>query len=166
MHLARILPSLTLALLTVGPALAQDAAPATAPAQAPAAAPAASKGFTATINADNVYVRSGPSVNSAYPFGKLKLGDVVEVEEESYGWAKVRARGAAFQNIHGYVLADEKVTLSPDGKTLTVVSATAVRAPNIGADGNPDASIKPIGELAPGETLVVVGQVSGEREKV
>lgn len=166
MHLARILPSLTLALLTVGPALAQDAAPATAPAQAPAAAPAASKGFTATINADNVYVRSGPSVNSAYPFGKLKLGDVVEVEEESYGWAKIRTRGSAFQNIHGYVLADEKVALSPDGKTLTVVTATAVRAPNIGADGNPDASIKSIGELAPGETVAVVGQVSGEREKV
>jgi len=166
MHLSRILPSLTLALLTVGPALAQDAAPATAPAQPPAAAPAASKGFTATINADNVYVRSGPSVNSAYPFGKLKLGDVVEVEEESYGWAKIRTRGGAFQNIHGYVLADEKVALSPDGKTLTVVTATAVRAPNIGADGNPDASIKSIGELTPGETLAVVGQVSGEREKV
>ena len=167
MHLARILPSITLALLSVTASHAQDAA-ANAPAQAPAAAPAPApaKGFTATINADNVYVRSGPSVNSAYPFGKLKLGDVVEVEEESYGWAKVRARGNAFQNIHGYVLADEKVTLSPDGKTLTVVTATTVRAPNIGADGNPDASIKSIGELAPGETLTVVGQVSGEREKV
>jgi uncharacterized protein YgiM (DUF1202 family) len=167
MHLARILPSLTLALLTTGLASAQDTAPAAAPAQAPATAPAApAKGFTATINADNVYVRSGPSVNSAYPFGKLKLGDVVEVEEESYGWAKIRTRGGAFQNIHGYVLADEKVTLSPDGKTLTVVTATAVRAPNIGADGNPDASIKSIGELAPGDTLAVVAQVNGEREKV
>ena len=167
MHLARILPSLTLTLLASGHALAQDSAPAAAPAPAPATAPAApAKGFTATINADNVYVRSGPSVNSAYPFGKLKLGDVVEVEEESYGWAKIRTRGGAFQNIHGYVLADEKVTLSPDGKTLTVVTATAVRAPNIGADGNPDASIKAIGDLAPGDTLAVVGQVSGEREKV
>ena len=167
MHTARFLPSVTLALLAAGTALAQDAAAPAAPAQAPVAAPTApAKGFTATINADNVYVRSGPSVNSAYPFGKLKLGDVVEVEEESYGWAKVRARGPAFQNIHGYVLADEKVTLSPDGKTLTVVTATSVRAPNIGADGNPDASIKSIGEIAPGETLVVVGQVSGEREKV
>lgn len=167
MHLARILPSLTLTLLASGHALAQGTAPAAVPTQAPAAAPATPvKGFTATINADNVYVRSGPSVNSAYPFGKLKLGDVVEVEEESYGWAKIRTRGGAFQNIHGYVLADEKVTLSPDGKTLTVVAATAVRAPNIGADGNPDASIKAIGDLAPGDTLAVVGQVSGEREKV
>jgi uncharacterized protein YgiM (DUF1202 family) len=166
MHPARILPSLTLALLATGAAIAQDAAPATAPAQAPASAPAASKGFTATINADNVYVRSGPSVNSAYPFGKLKLGDVVEVEEESYGWAKIRTQGPAFQNIHGYVLADEKVSLSPDGKTLTVITTTAVRAPNIGADGNPDASIKSIDGLLPGRSLSVVGQVSGEREKV
>ena len=160
MHLARILPSFVIA-LTACSALAQDASPAPA---APATAPA--KGFTATINADNVYVRSGPSVNSAYPFGKLKLGDVVDVEEESYGWAKVRTRGPAFAQIHGYVLANDKVTLSPDGKTLTAVSVTEVRAPNIGADGNPDSSFKAIGQLQPGETLAVVGEVSGDREKV
>ena len=64
----RILPTIALALLACSTALAQDggAAPAEqAPAvpsapsaqAAPAAAP--SKGFTATINADNVYIQIG-----------------------------------------------------------------------------------------------------------
>lgn len=163
MHPARILPSFVIA-LAASSALAQDTSQAPPAPAAQAAAP--TKGFTATINSDNVYVRSGPSVNSAYPFGKLKLGDVVDVEEESYGWAKVRTRGPAFAQIHGYVLANDKVTLSPDGTSLTAVSVTEVRAPNIGADGNPDSSFKAIGQLQPGETLAVVGQVSGDREKV
>ena len=161
MQLDRILPAFTLSLLAASLTFAQGAAPA----QAPAAANAPSKGFTATVSADNVYLRSGPSKVSAYPFGKMKIGDVVEVEEESYGWAKVRTRGPAFGNTYAYVLANDKVTLSPDGKTLTAVSATEVRAPNINADGNPDASTKVIGQLNAGETLNVVGQVNGEREK-
>ena len=162
----RILSSIALTLAVASTALAQDggAAPAT---PAPQAAPAApSKGFTGTISGDNVYVRSGPSASSAYPFGRLKQGDVVDVEEESFGWAKVRTRGPAFQGIYGYVLANDKVTLSADSKTLTAVSATEVRAPNIGADGNPDASFKAIGQLAAGDTLAVVGSVRGDREQV
>lgn len=162
MQLDRILPAFTLSLLAASLTFAQGAAPA----PAPTAATAPSKGFTATVSADNVYLRSGPSKVSAYPFGKMKIGDVVEVDEESYGWAKVRTRGPAFGNTYAYVLANEKVTLSPDGKTLTAVSTTEVRAPNINADGNPDASTKAIGQLNAGETLIVVGQVNGEREKV
>ena len=162
MQLDRILPAFTLSLLAASLTFAQGAAPA----PAPTAATAPSKGFTATVSADNVYLRSGPSKVSAYPFGKMKIGDVVEVDEESYGWAKVRTRGPAFGNTYAYVLANEKVTLSPDGKTLTAVSTTEVRAPNINADGNPDASTKAIGQLNAGETLTVVGQVNGEREKV
>ena len=162
MQLDRILPAFTLSLLAASLTFAQGAAPA----PAPTAATAPSKGFTATVSADNVYLRSGPSKVSAYPFGKMKIGDVVEVDEESYGWAKVRTRGPAFGNTYAYVLANEKVTLSPDGKTLTAVSTTEVRAPNINADGNPDASTKAIGQLSAGETLIVVGQVNGEREKV
>jgi SH3-like domain-containing protein len=162
MQLDRILPAFTLSLLAASLTFAQGAAPT----PAPAAANAPSKGFTATVSADNVYLRSGPSKVSAYPFGKMKIGDVVEVEEESFGWAKVRTRGPAFGNTYAYVLANDKVTLSPDGKTLTAVSTTEVRAPNINADGNPDASTKAIGQLNAGETLTVVGQVNGEREKV
>ena len=145
-------------------ALAQEAAPA-APA-APAAEAAATKGYTGAITADNVFIRSGPSVPNSYPFGRLMLGNLVQVDEESYGWARVRTAGPAFAGIHGYVLADEAVTLSPDGSTLTVVKATEIRAPNLDADGNPDSSFKAIGTLPAQATVKVLGQVSGDREKV
>jgi hypothetical protein len=64
------------------------------------------------------------------------------------------------------VVANESVTLSPDGSTLTVVKAAEIRAPNLDADGNPDSSFKVIGTLPAGATAKVTGQVSGDREKV
>ena len=94
-------------------------------AQAPAAAP--SKAYTGTVTADNVYIRCGPSASSAYPFGKLALGDILEVIDEGFGWATVRTNGPAFRNIYGYVLANDKVVLSPDGQTLTVNAETDAR---------------------------------------
>ena len=133
-------------------------------AQAPAAAP--SKAYTGTVTADNVYIRCGPSASSAYPFGKLALGDILEVIDEGFGWATVRTNGPAFRNIYGYVLANDKVVLSPDGQTLTVNAETDVRAPNIGADGNADASFKAIGKVPVGSMLQVVATMNGEREKV
>jgi len=136
-------------------------------AQAPAAAPAApaASGYKAVVTADNVYVRSGPSVQSAYPFARLNSGAMVDVADEEHGWARIRTSGPAFANIQGYVLAGDAVSLSADGSTLTVARATELRAPNIGADGNPDASFKAIGQLPSGTTTKVLGQVSGEREK-
>ena len=133
-------------------------------AQAPAAAP--SKAYTGTVTADNVYIRCGPSASSAYPFGKLAMGDILEVVDEGFGWATVRTNGPAFRNIYGYVLANDKVVLSPDGQTLTVNAETDVRAPNIGADGNPDSSFKAIGKASIGSMLKVVATMNGEREKV
>ena len=133
-------------------------------AQAPAAAP--SKSYSGTVAANDVYIRCGPSATSTYPFGKLSMGDVVEVIEDSFGWAMVRTSGPSFKNIYGYVLANDKVVLSADGQTLTVNAETEVRAPNIGADGNPDASFKAIGKVNSGEMLKVVATINGEREKV
>ncbi|MEI6272290.1 MAG: hypothetical protein WCQ03_02340 [Phycisphaerae bacterium] len=133
-------------------------------AQAPSAAP--SKSYSGTVAANDVYIRCGPSATSTYPFGKLSMGDVVEVIEDSFGWAMVRTSGPSFKNIYGYVLANDKVVLSADGQTLTVNAETEVRAPNIGADGNPDASFKAIGKVNSGEMLKVVATINGEREKV
>jgi hypothetical protein len=147
--------------LPIAVSSAQDAAPA-----APAAEAPATKGYTGAVTADNVFIRSGPSVQGSYPFGRLMLGNLVQVDEESFGWAKVRTSGPAFGGIHGYVLANESVTLSPDGSTLTVVKATEIRAPNLDADGNPDSSFKVIGSVPANATLKVLGQVNGDREKV
>jgi SH3-like domain-containing protein len=135
-------------------------------AQAPATPAASSKAYTGTVNANDVYIRCGPSAQSAYPFGMLSSGDVVEVIEESFGWVTVHTSGPSFKNIYGYVLANDKVVLSPDGLSLTVNAETEVRAPNIGADGNPDASFKAIGKVNSGEMLKVIATINGEREKV
>ncbi|MCE9618585.1 MAG: hypothetical protein K8R92_01590 [Planctomycetes bacterium] len=135
-------------------------------AQTPATTAAAAKKYTGTVTADNVYIRCGPSASSAYPFGKLSMGDVVEVVDEGFGWATVRTSGPAFKNIYGYVLANDNVVLSADGQTLTVNAESDVRAPNIGADGNPDSSFKSIGKVSSGTMLKVVATINGEREKV
>ncbi len=136
-------------------------------AQAPTAAPtsASKKAYTGTVTADNVYIRCGPSASSAYPFGKLSLGDVLDVQDEGFGWATVRTSGPAFKNIYGYVLANDNVVLSPDSQTLTLNAETDVRAPNMGADGNPDASFTVIGKASPGQILNVVATINGAREK-
>ena len=144
------------------------AAPHAVMAQAPASGgtTAPAQPYWAAINANNVFIRSSPSVSSSYPFGRLSTGDVVQVVEESFGWARVRCTGPAFNEIHGFVPADRRVELSSDGTTLKVTARTEIKAPNINSKDSPDASWKPIGKLAPGETLKVLGTIEGEREKV
>ena len=127
---------------------------------------AASAPYFATVTADNVYVRSGPSVQSSYPFGKVARGDVVRVSEESFGWARVNTTGPAFDNIFGYISADKRVDAAADGTTVRATAHTEVRAPNVGADSSPDSSWKQIGALEAGDTANLIGTVEGERESV
>ena len=147
-------------------ALLQRAAAQSPDAGAAATAPAAEP-YIAIVTADGVYVRSAPSVQSSYPFGKLKRGDLVRVGEESFGWARVQTEGAAFAQIYGVVPADSRVTLSEDGGTLSVNAKSELRAPNI---STPDASLaaswKQIARLEPGATLSVVDRVDSERDAV
>ena len=147
-------------------ALLQHAAAQSPDAGAAATAPAAEP-HIAVVTADNVYVRSAPSVQSSYPFGKLKRGDLVRVSEESIGWARVQTEGAAFAQIYGIVPADSRVTVSEDGSTLSVNAKSELRAPNI---STPDASLaaswKQIARLEPGATLSVVDRIDSERDSV
>lgn len=147
-------------MLSSSACLAQSGAPRVA-----ATAPESAGGYSAAVNANNVFVRSSPSVNSSYPFAKLASGDIVEVLEESYGWARVRCSGPAFREAFGFVPADRRVELSPDGNTIKVITRTEIKAPNVSSKESPDASWKPIAKLAPGESLRVLGTVEGEREK-
>jgi hypothetical protein len=141
--------------------------PAAAQSPASGAAATAAEPFIAVVTADNVYVRSAPSVQSSYPFGKLKRGDLVRVGEESFGWACVQTEGPAFAQIYGVVPADSRVTVSEDGTTLSVNAKSELRAPNI---STPDASLaaswKQIARLEPGATLSVVDRVDSERDSV
>ncbi len=166
--------ALTVAPLANGHAQ-QGAPPPAAPPPTPAIQPTppqsaptanASTPFFATVTADNVYVRSGPSVQSSYPFGKVGRADVVRVVEENFGWSRVQTAGAAFADLTGFVAADDRVQLSADGGSLTVTAVTELRAPNIGADSSPESSWKQIGRIDVGATLAALNRIDGERGSV
>lgn len=152
----------TAALLTLPPAnlaFAQDTA-------SPGSANAAVAGpYVAVVTGNSVNVRSGPSAQSAYVFGKLRQGDTVQVLAEEFGWAKVRTSGPAFASLFAYVPADRRVTLGQDG-TASVNARTDLRAPNVDAGGSPDKSWKQIGQVDAGAKLTVLGTVDGEKESV
>jgi SH3-like domain-containing protein len=122
--------------------------------------------YWAVVTGNAVNVRSGPSAQSAYAFGKLKQGDVVRVLKEEYGWARVSTEGSAFGDVTAFVTADRRVALSPDGKTATVSARTELRAPNMDAGGSPDKSWKQVGHAEGGTTLSVLGTATGEKESV
>lgn len=122
--------------------------------------------YWAVITGNAVNVRSGPSAQSAYPFGKLRQGDAVRVLKEEYGWARIQTEGNAFAEVFAFVPADRRVTLSADGKTATVGSRTELRAPNADAGNAPDKSWKQIGFVDAGSTLTVLGTADGEKESV
>ncbi|MEI6877954.1 MAG: hypothetical protein WCL33_02835, partial [Planctomycetota bacterium] len=118
------------------------------------------------MTADNVYVRSGPSVQSSYPFGKMDRGEVVRVVEENFGWARVQTAGRAFADMNGFIPVDDRAQLSVDGATITANATTELRAPNISADSTPDSSWKQIGRIEAGATLAVIARIDAERGSV
>ncbi len=132
----------------------------------PAAAVTSTTPYIATVTADNVYVRSGPSVQSSYPFGKVDRTDSVRVVEENFGWSRVKTEGPAFADLTGFIPADDRVQLSADGGSVTVTKQTELRAPNIGADSSPESSWKQIGVIEAGTTLAALNRVDGERGSV
>ncbi|MFO0874590.1 MAG: hypothetical protein U0575_11555 [Phycisphaerales bacterium] len=120
----------------------------------------------ATVTANDVYVRSAPSVDSAYPFLKLDRDAMVKVVEENLGWARVPTVGPAFKGAFGYVKADRKLKVAADGKTAEVVTRADVLAPNLPARFSPDSSWKAIGKLEPGQTVVILDTIEGQRDTV
>jgi SH3-like domain-containing protein len=122
--------------------------------------------YWAVVSGNSVNVRSGPSAQSAYAFGRLAKGDMVRVVREEFGWARVEPAGIAFAQTFAFVPADRRVSVAADGATATVTARTELRAPNIEAGASPDKSWKQIGTIEPGATLTVMGNVAGERETV
>jgi SH3-like domain-containing protein len=125
-----------------------------------------SSSYWAVVTGNAVNVRSGPSAQSAYAFGKLKQGDFVHVLKEEYGWARVQTQGNAFGDVCAFVPADRRVTLSADRTTATISARTELRAPNVEAGSSPDKSWKQIGFADAGTTLTVLGTADGEKESV
>lgn len=119
--------------------------------------------YTAVTTQAETLVRSGPSVESAYPFGKLPQGSVVFVSEENLGWARISLSGETFTGWFGYVPASAAAVASEDGKTLSITGRSEVRAPNFEANGDPEKSFKMIAPLMDGDTLEILEVVKGER---
>lgn len=149
------------ALLTLSPSVLAFHQSGTAPANAGDAS-----SYWAVVTGNGVNLRSGPSAQSAYAFGKLRQGDLVRVVKEDYGWARVQTQGNAFGEVIAFVPADRRVSLAADGATATVNARTELRAPNIDAGSSPDKSWKQIGAVDAGTTLAVVGTAEGEKESV
>lgn len=149
------------ALLTLPPSVLASHQTGTAPATAGDAS-----SYWAVVTGNGVNIRSGPSAQSAYAFGKLRQGDLVRVVKEEYGWARVQTQGQAFSDVIAFVPADRRVTLAADGATATVNARTELRAPNADAGSAPDKSWKQIGAVDAGTTLAVVGTAEGEKESV
>ena len=151
-------------LLTLSPSV--YAAPQAGAPVASSATDGTNAAYWAVVTGNAVNVRSGPSAQSAYAFGKLKQGDVVHVLKEEYGWARVQTQGNAFGDVCAFVPADRRVTLSADRTTATVGARTELRAPNVEAGSSPDKSWKQIGFADAGTTLTVLGTADGEKESV
>ena len=149
------------ALLTLSPSVLAFHQSGTAPANAGDAS-----SYWAVVTGNGVNLRSGPSAQSAYAFGKLRQGDLVRVVKEDYGWARVQTQGTAFGDVVAFVPADRRVSVSADGATATVNARTELRAPNVDAGSSPDKSWKQIGAVDAGTTLTVVGTAEGEKESV
>lgn len=139
---------------------------ASAVAAAPAIRPAETDAYWAVVTGSAVNLRSGPSAQSAYAFGRLKQGDVVRVAKEEFGWARVTADGNAFADVVVFVPADRRVTASADGTAITVNSRTELRAPNVDAGSSPDKSWKQVGIAEPGMTFASLGLANGQKEDV
>ncbi|MBL9149086.1 MAG: hypothetical protein JNM94_10375 [Phycisphaerae bacterium] len=165
---SRTTPSLCtlLASLAVnsGPvAIAQES---TAPAPAtPATAPAqTSTVYWAVVKGDNVMLRSAPTVQGTYPFGRLFTGQPLKVIESDYGWAKVQAIGPTFTNVFGFVKATNATQFNPTTKKLSITGKASLVAPNMDAKFAPDKSWRELITLNAGDSLDVIEEVKAQSD--
>lgn len=121
------------------------------------------------VNADDVYVRSGPA-DSYYPFGALKTGDAVKVIGEKYGWARVLTVGPAFDDLFGYLRVPidggSLVRLSTDSREIQTLGRMDLLAPNLSSGNRARDSWKRIMLLPPETSLTLIEQASDEGETI
>ncbi len=137
--------------------LLMAASPASAAApRSPAAARAQAGAYWAQVKGDNVMIRSGPSVQSAYAIGRLTAGTPIKVLAVEYGWAKVAAVGPAFGSLFGYIKGDGSSSYDAATKVLTITGKAELLAANMDVGYAPEKSWKQLGSVGTGERLAVV----------
>lgn len=148
--------ALSFALPLTTPLVAATALVGTASTFAAAPAPLPQSGpYWAKVTGDDVLVRSGPSIQSAYAIGRLPKGQAVKVIAVEYGWAKVAATGSAFQSTIVYIKKDTNSSYDEASKRLTVTGEAGLIAANMDVGYAPEKSWRNIGTAKSGETFAV-----------
>jgi hypothetical protein len=129
------------------------------PALALAGAAAAQPASVAAVTQDDVFVRSGPA-EQYYPFGRLKAGELLRLDGEKNGYARVLAMGPAFERMSGYVRylaldAAARLEVAADGRRGLARGPLSILAPNLNSQGNPSDSWKSLATLPTGATLTI-----------
>jgi hypothetical protein len=138
------------------------------PAQSPASqsTPAQSVPYVAAIASEQA-VRAGADVRY-YPFGRLRAGDVVRVNGQKAGFARVATAGPAFAEFFGFVKFSKAGTShlrrGADGQSATTTGPTDVFAPNLDARQDPASSWKPVVTLPADRDIVVLETIESDQE--
>jgi hypothetical protein len=142
------------------------AAPAQSSATPPAAAQPVAYPSVAAVASEQA-LRAGADVRY-YPFGRLRAGDVVKVNGQKAGFARVATAGPAFAEFFGYVKFPKAGTShlrrGADGRSATTTGPTDVFAPNLDARQDPASSWKPIVTLPADREVVVLETMEGDHE--
>ncbi len=128
--------------------------------------PAQASPYVAAIASEQA-VRAGADVRY-YPFGRLRAGDVVRVNGQKAGFARVATAGPAFTEFFGFVKFPKAGTShlrrGADGQSATTTGLTDVFAPNLDARLDPASSWKPVVTLPADRDIVVLETIESDQE--
>ncbi len=135
-------------------------------AQSPVSQSTPAKPYVAAIASEQA-VRAGADVRY-YPFGRLRAGDVVRVNGQKAGFARVATAGPAFAEFFGFVKFSKAGTShlrrGSDGQSATTTGPTDVFAPNLDARLDPASSWKPVVTLPADRDIVVLETIESDQE--
>lgn len=154
--------ALSVAVLACGAAFVPFASNAFAQNAPTPAKPASKTPYETTIADETALVRSSPSVESGYAFGRLAKGQTVRVVEEQIGWARVQITGDTFAGWWGYVKSTPAVTA--DNGTIKIGGRAEILAPHAEKGFGPKDSWRQIGYFVAGDSVAILEEVKDDRD--
>lgn len=154
--------ALSVAVLACGAAFVPFASNAFAQSAPTPVKPASKAPYETTIADETALVRSSPSVESGYAFGRLAKGQTVRVVEEQIGWARVQITGDTFAGWWGYVKSTPAVTA--DNGTIKIGGRAEILAPHAEKGFGPKDSWRQIGYFVAGDSVAILEEVKDDRD--
>lgn len=154
--------ALSVAVVACGAAFVPFASIASAQGAPTPAKPTSKTPYETTIADETALVRSSPSVESGYAFGRLTKGATVRVVEEQIGWARVSMTGDTFNGWWGYVKSTPAVTV--ENGNIKVGGRAEILAPHAEKGFGPKDSWRQIGYLVAGDTVTILEEVKDDRD--